>query len=194
MEKGALRCRDIVQSLLGFTRKSTSDNLEIIDMREVLEQALKITELQTRSLGIATKLKLPEEMIYLKGQFNALAQAIRNILQNSQEAIVEKLRQQSSQQREQGRIEITLHNEKEGISIGVRDNGAGFDASIADQVFAPMYTTKDPALNPGLGLTVAQEILRDHGGSLEISSTPGTGTTAKISLPIAENEGVSSSF
>lgn len=197
MEKGARRCRDIVQSLLGFTRKTSQDTLETVDLREVMEQALKITELQTRSMGITVTHEWPEHTIEFRGQFNALAQALRNFLQNAQEAIAERMRQDAAltpDAKTPGEIKISLRQLASQLVIEVQDNGAGFDPVIGDQIYDPMYTTKDPVNNPGLGLTVAQQIIRDHGGSVEISSSKGAGTSAKISLPAQKPEAVSSSF
>ena len=200
MEKGARRCRDIVQSLLGFTRKSALDSEEIIDLREVAEQALKITELQTRSMGINVRHEFPAAAVRAHGEFNALAQALRNFLQNAQEAIAERLRgTPAGTMRTPGEIVVRLSSVVDGEGedwglIEIRDNGAGFDPGIGDRIYDPMYTTKDSDLNQGLGLTVAKQIIRDHGGRLEISSAKGSGTTAKISLPSLRTDGVTSSF
>jgi signal transduction histidine kinase len=195
MERGARRCRDIVQSLLGFTRKATPDTIETIDLREVAEQALKITELQTRSMGISVKQQMPEERVELRGQFNSLAQALRNFLQNAQEAISERMRSQpAGPSRAPGEITVRLSCESERYLFEVQDNGAGFDSGIGERIYDPMYTTKDPEANPGLGLTVAQQIIRDHGGRVEMVSAKGAGTTAKIYLPRLRADGVTSSF
>jgi signal transduction histidine kinase/PAS domain-containing protein len=190
MENAARRCRDIVQSLLGFTRKSMQDAIENIDLREVVEQALKITELQTRSMGITVHYELPNHPVEARGQFNSLAQALRNFLQNAQEAITERRRHTKIQ----GEIKVTLRVENNCNMIEIFDNGAGFDPKLGDLIYHPMYTTKDPASNPGLGLTVAQQIIRDHGGRVDISSIQDSGTSAKISFPRAEAVAVSSSF
>lgn len=186
MEKGARRCRDIVESLLGFTRKSAQDVIEAVDLCEVIEQALKITELQTRSMGITVSHSLQHRPAEVRGQFNALAQALRNFLQNAQEAVAEKQtlnRSQAPGTGTSGEIQISLTAEGAWWAIEITDNGVGFDPQIGEQIYDPMYSTKDPVANPGLGLTVAQQIIRDHEGRLEISSRRGFGTTAKISLP-----------
>ncbi|HVK62545.1 MAG TPA: ATP-binding protein, partial [Bdellovibrionales bacterium] len=167
MESGARRCRDIVQSLLGFTRKASSDTGDRIDLREVLEQALKITELQTRAMGIQLIVDLPKENdpILVRGDFNSLAQAIRNFLQTAQEAVSERMKKGD---KTAGEIHLKVANTKSSdLEIEINDNGLGVD----------------PTNHPGLGLTVAGQIVRDHGGSLEIRSTKGGGTTAIISLP-----------
>ena len=171
MEKGARRCRDIVQSLLGFTRKSTTDAVEIVDLREVLEQALKITELQTRAMGITLVQDLPTESVEARGQFNALAQALRNFFQNAQEAISARMK---SGDRSPGEIRVKLESQHDWIQLTVDDNGVGFNTETEQNINPETY---------GLGLTVARGIIEDHGGRLEIRSTKGRGTTAIISLP-----------
>lgn len=169
MELGARRCRDIVQSLLGFTRKSGSDTVETIDLVEVIEQALNITELQTRSMGIIIRQDLPQEPTYVRGQFNSLAQSIRHFLQTAQEAITERIREGD---RTTGTITVSLKRGEEYMEIEITDNGSGFDAYVGNEIY-----------DPGLGLAVAERIIKDHGGHVRLTSIKGTGTSAKIALP-----------
>ena len=163
MERGARRCRDIVQNLLGFTRKSSSDTIEILDLRDVIEQAVKITELQTRASGIRLTQEIPDEPVRIRGHFNALAQTLRGLFQNGQDAIRER---QISGDRVPGEIAVKLSTVADWNHIEISDNGNGAEE-----------------FDPGLGLSVAQEIIRDHGGKLEIRSVKGVGATAIISLP-----------
>lgn len=177
MEKGARRCRDIVQSLLGFTRKSSQDTNEIIDLREALQQALKITELQTRAIGINVKHDIPNEAFEMRGQFNALAQALRHFLQNAQDSISEKMRTRAQTpgqlpKRFPGEISIQLRSNEEWHEILISDNGLGLDSQVNDRIN-----------ETGLGLGVAEQIIKDHGGKLQLASTKDEGTSAKISLP-----------
>jgi two-component system, NtrC family, sensor kinase len=180
MERGALRCRDIVKNLLGFTRKSQSDEVQAVDLREVVQTAMQIIELQTRAMGIQVRTDFPNNPVQITGQFNFLAQAIRNFLQNAQEAIGDYLRQRPGMR---GEIFIRIESRAGSAVVEISDNGVGFDPRLKEQVFDPLYTTKDPSRNQGLGLTVALQIIRDHGGELEISSQPDKGTTARISFP-----------
>ncbi|MEK7358664.1 MAG: PAS domain-containing sensor histidine kinase, partial [Bdellovibrionota bacterium] len=168
MELGARRCRDIVQSLLGFTRKS-SDAVEIVDLREVLEAALKITELQTRAMGITLVQNLPEEAVEVRGQFNTLAQTLRGFFQNAQESIGERVKRGD---RTPGEIHVKLTagaSATDGAGdynvIEIEDNGFGQDETGT------------------IGLSMARELIDQHGGRLETRSTKGRGTTAIISLP-----------
>lgn len=186
METGARRCRGIVQSLLGFTRKSSTDSNEDVDLREVIEQALKITELQTRSIGIKVQQFIPEQSAFVRGQFNSLAQSIRHFLQSAQESISVRLR---SGNRAIGVIDVYLTiAADENFVIEIKDNGAGFDATAGDEIYSPMYSAEDPNRNLGLGLAVAQQIVKDHGGVVTMTSIKGSGTSAKISLPPSKTE------
>jgi two-component system NtrC family sensor kinase len=179
MEKGARRCRDIVQNLLGFTRKSsTEDTIEYLDLRDVVEQAVKITELQTRATGIKLTQTIPPERVEIRGHFNALAQTLRGFLQNAQDAIRE--RQISDVAGTRGAIDVKISSTQEWSTVEIRDNGAGYETD--DHLGEPSDLMKAD-LHHGLGLSIASEIIRDHGGRLEIRSTKGGGATAIISLP-----------
>jgi signal transduction histidine kinase len=182
METGARRCRDIVQSLLGFTRKSGTDLTETTDLREAIEQALKITELQTRAMGISVRLDLPAQPAMIRAQFNSVAQALRNFLQNAQESIAETKVQQrahaleaqqranapESDRRVHGEIVIRLTSDPAWHKIEIQDNGAGLAPQIE---------------STSLGLNLAQQIISQLGGKLEIHSTKDVGSTAMLWFP-----------
>lgn len=188
MEKGARRCRDIVQNLLGFTRKSSSDDtIENLDLRDVIEQAIKITELQTRATGIKLTQTIPLERVEIRGHFNALAQTLRGILQNAQDAIRERQTNAlTSGEKRMGTIDVRISCTDEWNIVEIRDNGAGFGNLETDESSSEHSDLMKDDSNPGLGLSIANisiQIIRDHGGTLEIRSTKGGGATAIISLP-----------
>jgi signal transduction histidine kinase len=163
MEQGARRCRDIVENLLGFSRKSSYfEEPRNLDLREVVKQALKITELQTRAMGIEVKLDIPARPLEMNGKFNDLAQAFRGFLQNAQEGIATK----AKSNRYQAEIAIRIYQEDKKYFIEIRDNGA-----------EPSDRTTS------LGLTVALQIITDHSGRLENFTQTVDGTWAKISFP-----------
>ena len=179
MEKAANRCRDIVQHLLGFARKGDIADRRSVDLREILNQALRITDLQTRSQGIEMKIEMPEESLPLTAQPNQLSQALCNLVQNATEAVLEKRR---ANPRAEGRISIRLVSGKEKYLMEISDTGVGIAPEVQAKIFNPLFSTKGTNLNAGLGLTIAYRIISEHGGSLEISSQPGVGTTAKIAF------------
>lgn len=162
MENGVRRCKDIVQNLLGFTRDPLSDQESEFDLKDVVLRAQKIVELQTRSRGIDIKLQLPTSAAPFRGHLNLLSQAVRNLLQMSIDSIKEKAHNHKGFH---GVIEIHLALQNSDYQIMVLDNGQGSGQTSH------------------LSFSVASQIVRDYGGSLEIQSTPKQMTLAKISLP-----------
>lgn len=143
MESGTRRCADIVRDLLGFTRRGDEDQAHDHDLAEIVEQAIKITELQTRSRGIRFKLETSgaaEGSLLVHGRFNLLAQAVRAVLLA---LLPERLRDQQ--------ILLTISRTEKEIEIKTssievaRSHGESLD------------------------LTVAEQILTEHGGRLILS-------------------------
>lgn len=179
MEAAAKKCKEIIENLLGFSRRSDSLEMKNLDLREVILQSLKITELQTRSRGIRTNLNLPDTPVEIEGIFNLLSQAICNLLQNAYEAIYVLLKENP---RYEGLINIDLTASEQHVQLNITDNGEGISTKSIYQVFNPLYSTKNPESHSGLGLTVAQKIIKDHQGSIELISQPNKGTQAKIAF------------
>ncbi len=166
IEKGIIKCKNIVKSLLGFARKSFNAEITEINLVEVIEQAIKITELKTRSIGIVINFHHDQPEYMLNGRFNLLTHAFRNILQNSQESLIAKRRKNKHFK---GLIEITISNDEKGTEIVIRDNGDGAPEEIIGHIFDPLFTTKDPETNSGLGLTLALQIVKEHNGTIKVS-------------------------
>jgi len=72
------------------------------------------------------------------------------------------------------------------VVISVTDTGTGMAPDILDRVFEPFFTTKPPGEGTGLGLSVSYGIVEAHNGTISVESTPGRGTTFRITLPISE--------
>src|SRR5690606_14249193 len=116
MENAGHRCKEIVENLLGFSRRPDPSDAVDVDLREVLRQALKITELQARSLGVTVEMHWPDAPVCVLGHFNLLAQAISHILQNGFEAVSEKL---TEHPRFKSRIQIDLRQKNDRIHLTI---------------------------------------------------------------------------
>ncbi len=167
IEKGIIKCKNIVKNLLGFARKSFNSEVEEVNLVEVIEQSIKITELKTRSIGIQIQFDRDQPQAFMEGRFNLLTHAFRNILQNSQEALVERRREDKHFK---GLIQIALRETAEAHFVEITDNGGGVNKQILPKIFDPLYTTKDPETNSGLGLTLALQIVKEHNGTIEVST------------------------
>lgn len=181
MEQAVLRCRDIVQNLLSFARKQDLGDFTIIDLNDVVQRATKLIELQSKSMGIGL---IVSEGVPAPVQVspNALTQAVCNILQNSVDAISEK---QTMEPGWCGEIHIETENAGDDWRLRISDNGMGIKPEVQSQIFNPLFTTRDPEVREGMGLTTAFAIISDHKGQLEILSQTGSGTTVLITLPKA---------
>jgi len=103
-----------------------------------------------------------------------LSQAFLNIVQNAVQSRTEGLE-----------LQLFSRYADNEIVIRITDNGCGIPADYLKRVFEPFFTTREVGSGTGMGLTIAREIIRGAGGSIEIDSLEGTGTTATIRLPIS---------
>ncbi|MNL11020.1 Sporulation kinase A [compost metagenome] len=164
MEAGVQRCKEIVQNLLGFTRTPNVDVEGDVSLKDVSMRALKIVELQTKSQGIDVKLHFPGTDVWVKGHLNLLAQALKNVLQNSIDHLTEKAR---STKGFRGVLDIEIQIQSGSAAILIKDNGL------------QEKNTNHPI---GLSVPVAAQILRDHEAELTFEPGPGSQNLAKISF------------
>jgi signal transduction histidine kinase len=80
---------------------------------------------------------------------------------------------------------LTVNNQ---LLIAIKDNGSGIPDSIKDKVFQPFFTTKETGKGTGLGLSLAYDIVKAHGGELNLESNKEAGTTFNVSLPLPKRE------
>jgi signal transduction histidine kinase len=71
------------------------------------------------------------------------------------------------------------------VTITIRDDGPGIRADVLPRIFDPFFTTKDVGHGMGLGLAISHGVVTAHGGRIDVQSTPGEGTTFRITLPVA---------
>jgi signal transduction histidine kinase len=183
---GSERASRLVDHALGEVRRldvSVSDALRLarsghvspvtLDLRQPLEAAYRAAEPRFRSRGAQLQtLALPSEPVRIKGDAGALEQLFLNLLLNAADAL--------STGEQAG---IDLENEPGRVSISIWDRGKGIATDAIERIFEPFYSTTPEGT--GLGLPIARRIARAHGGELEIESTPGEGTAARASLPLA---------
>lgn len=180
MENAAIRCKEIIQNLLSFTRKTNSEKSDKIQLQHIIQRVVHITNLQAKSLGIQINTTCEIENSPLQADFNLLSQALMCVLQNSMEAIIEKMKQSPKYP---GEIQIRLTLENCKYIISINDNGIGIKQNDIAKLFTPLYSTKNPKTNRGLGLSICYKILRDLKGEIEIFSKTENGVQVRISLP-----------
>ena len=88
---------------------------------------------------------------------------------------------------ERGTLTIAARNQPKAVVVDVIDTGIGIPAENLPKIFEPFFTTKEVGRGTGLGLAVCYGILTEHGGTLDVQSSVGFGTTFTITLPAATN-------
>ena len=173
IEKAALRCKRIVSSLLDFSRPSSDEDMALLNLNDLLENAMFLvsTHSATKSLGITKEFH--PELPYVVANENQLLQVFVNLIQNAAQAM-----------RNGGTL--TLKTEPCGpvrVRASVADTGVGIKKEDLQRIFEPFYTTKAPGEGTGLGLSVSYGIVERHRGTIEAESEPGLGTTFTVTLP-----------
>lgn len=173
MEAATLKCKAIVENLLGFARKPDSKDLKIVSLDSIVEEALSLCNFNMKYKGVKIDFSPNHDRdSYILANSNNIVQAIKNIIQNSIEATEDF----------GGKISISIESSDDNLDLIIKDDGHGIETKYQSKIFNPLFTTKKASKHPGLGLTVAFQIIQDHNGNLEIFSQPKGGTTAKISF------------
>jgi len=87
-----------------------------------------------------------------------------------------------------GRIDLYLRQTEDGVELQVCDNGPGIAPEVRDQLFQP-FVSFGKENGTGMGLTVVQKIVQDHGGDITVERSSPTGTTFQVVLPLTTNSG-----
>jgi len=106
-------------------------------------------------------------------QPNRIQQVLVNLLSNALDAVAAG-----------GLVEVSTRREGSRVVVSVRDDGCGIEPEVLERIFEPFFTTKPAGQGTGLGLHVARDIVRGHGGDLRVLSRPGVGTRFELWLPI----------
>lgn len=166
------RCAGIVQGLLEFSREATPEkNPE--SLNTILEKTLRLLENQAGFHDIDIRRYFDHNLPTILVDANQLNQVFINIIINAAQAMPDG-----------GKLELTTGLDKSGnqLFVRVRDTGCGIPEENLKRIFDPFYTTKESG-GTGLGLSVSYGIVENHGGTIEVESRVGEGTTFVVLLP-----------
>jgi two-component system NtrC family sensor kinase len=167
----AFRCKSITMGLLDFSRTRTSQRV-VINLADVITSAARLLSHQKRSPEVEFKLDIASDLWPVSGDPGQLQQAVIALATNAFDAMGDS-----------GSLAIIARNSGDTVVIEVSDSGVGITPENLPKIFEPFFTTKEIGRGTGLGLAVCYGILTEHGGSLDVQSTVGTGTTFTITLP-----------
>jgi PAS domain S-box-containing protein len=182
------RGREVVQQLLRFSRPQKVD-VHPIELDAVLKEAVSLLKAVVPPGVTIRLLPATERSFSALGDPTSVHQVVMNLATNAAHAMptggtieigFDRFYARDSFVR--GHPEIA---EGEYARVFVRDTGTGMSDEVRERAFEPFYTTKPPGAGTGLGLATVRGIIRDHGGTVWLESTPGEGTTVHCLLRLS---------
>ncbi len=173
--QGAHRARDIVSSLLRFSRASRPEARSPVDIHQVIRDTFVFTEHLFLRHGISLQKQLASELPPVWGNASRLQHVFTNILINAQQATPSG-----------GTVAVQTQYDPErgGVWVHIQDTGEGIPPEEIELIFEPFYTRKQEGT--GLGLSITKQIVEEHDGEIQIQSEQGKGTCVSVFLPARE--------
>lgn len=176
IDKEVVRCKQIVDGLLDFSRPKQARR-ERVDLNDVVERTLFLLKHHVRFKKLAVQTTLDPALGRVpQGNSEQLVQVLMALLINAMDAMGER-----------GTVRIVTRqgpDAKHGAILEVIDTGHGIARAEFAKIFEPFYTTKEQGQGTGLGLSICYGIVQEHGGTIEVESTLGQGSTFRVTLPV----------
>ncbi|HUV72936.1 MAG TPA: ATP-binding protein, partial [Anaerolineae bacterium] len=173
------RAKRITTNLLTFARRR-EPRMELADVTEAVETPLELVErdLQKSNIDLVRRFSQVPPIVCDGGQ---LSQVCLNLVTNARDAMLP----------DGGTLTVELKQDGDDIVVAFRDTGTGIPHHILDKLFQPFVTTKGPLgggemAGSGLGLSVSYGIVRNHGGTIEVETEQGKGSTFTVRLPVKD--------
>ncbi|MFI5308964.1 MAG: ATP-binding protein [Polyangiales bacterium] len=164
-----VRCQQILMRMAADAGQSAGEGFSELTLDELLGAALDALPNRDR-VALAIDSASSDHRLLLPK--HAATQALRGVIANAQQATADG-----------GEVAVSASVSPSGCRIEVRDSGPGMSPEVLARAGEPFFTTKEPGRGMGLGLFVTQAVVERLGGTLELHSTPGAGTTALLTLP-----------
>ena len=179
------RANGIVSAMLTLDR-GTGGGFQPVDLNALLVEqtnlAHRSVQAQDPSFSAVITMDLDEALHDVIAVPEDLARVVANLVTNACQAMAEKTHEQGSDFGPE--LIVKTAGADDEVVVIVRDNGIGMTPQVMERMFNPFFTTKDAGRNTGLGLSLAYDVIREHGGNVEVDSEPGAHTEMRVLLPI----------
>ncbi len=175
IESQAVRAAGIAGSVLNFARRKDEEPAQEFDPGAVIAESLALFEPQLKGKRIRLSMERAPSLPMIRGHRGKVQQVILNLLMNAAQALPSG-----------GEIRLALDRDGESVRIRVSDSGIGIPSASLPRIFEPFFTTRSDGKGTGLGLSVVQRIVLEHGGTIQVESVEGAGSTFTVSLPAAQ--------
>jgi len=173
--EGVERISKLVDNLRRFSRLPETVDAGDVDLNHVVASAIVLAELHRHGKVRVTS-QLEPKLPHILASEERLSQVVVNLLVNAKQALADQ---------EEGKIVVSTRSDGEWIELRVADDGPGISEPLLQKIFEPFFTTKGPDEGTGLGLAITHEIIREHGGRMEVRSRPGEGACFIARFPAA---------
>ena len=165
------RGRDVVKSLIHFSQPSLVTQTPI-ELNSLVQEVCDLLD-STSTNQVKIIQSLIDEALWIQGNAGDVNHILVNLCINSLHAMPNG-----------GTLTLrTAILEGNRVEVSVEDSGTGMTPEVLVHVMEPFYTTKDASTGDGLGLSMTYGVIQAHGGTIEIASQPGQGTTVKLGFP-----------
>lgn len=165
----SIRLNRIVTEFLDFARPHEL-NLQKFYLNEIIQKNIDFLRPEIDKKGITVETNIDSRRLQITADQDLLHRVIMNLIINAMQAIPEE-----------GEIVINVTEEKSEYDIDIKDSGTGISNENLNKIFNPFFTTKEKG--SGLGLPIVRKIVEGHGGSIDIETTEGVGTSVTLHLP-----------
>ncbi|PYT04471.1 MAG: hypothetical protein DMF65_02010 [Acidobacteria bacterium] len=167
------RVSHIIRQMLGFARRS--GEVEWADVNQLIEETLILVEKKMKQARVEVVREFDPRLPKVRARADQLRQVFLNLLLNAQQAMEKGGRL---------RVSTSLYEQalQPTVSVQISDTGRGIPEADIARIFEPFFSTRTKGT--GLGLWVTQDIVRHHGGRIEVTSDEGQGTTFNVILPV----------
>jgi two-component system NtrC family sensor kinase len=170
------RAGRIVSDLLAFSRRGKPHRAPA-DLGAIVRSTVGLVDHKLKLMNIATRVEVAPGVPLVPCDASQVQQVVMNLVMNGAEA---------TRARASGHVLVSIRTLEDGsaVTLQVVDDGEGIPEELLGRVFDPFFTTKEDGKGVGLGLAVVYGIVEAHGGDIDVSSTPGKGTTFTVTLPL----------
>jgi signal transduction histidine kinase len=173
---GVNRIDGIIKDLLDFSSGKISVEMSTLNVTGIIDNVIDevVTQLQLKNKKISIEKDYENIEVNMSGDGKRLRQAFANIIMNGCQSIPDN--------RDDGKIRVSINPGEENVGIIIADNGDGISPADVPRIFEPFFSTK--TIGAGLGLAITKKIIEDHYGKIEVDSILKKGTTFRITLPV----------
>jgi two-component system NtrC family sensor kinase len=171
------RIQRIVNQLTSFAHAGKG-TFEVLPVNDVVQASLDMLALDRRIKNVQVSSDLDSKAGSARVNRHALEQVLTNLYRNALDAMSD---------RKDARLSVRTQRLDGHCTIRVADNGSGIAPDHLPHIFEPFFTTKPVGQGTGLGLSISSNLVREHGGRLEVQSEQGVGTTFTIVVPVGES-------